>query len=306
MYDSIIAITAFVLIALVSGNNVSVCTGSVISSRIVKKRTGILMAIVGYSAGLLLQGSLLKFGFSSILPSPSPILVEVALLVSSIIFIISHLYKVSLSLSITFASVLIGIALAAGQAINTYFVLEMIMFWILASAGSVITAFYLMKYLSKRIYQKNIWGGIGRARIVLIAFSFLTAFVLGSNTIGFVYASMSGVQYSLPISILAIIFGSFLVSGREISRVSKDILPMRYTNALISQFVSIAFVEFGTLLSLPLSNSQTFISSLYGVSMSYKTKLILRKPAVMIVSIWVVTAAISAFLGYALTHLLLV
>ncbi len=48
----IIFVLSFILIALVSGNNMPVCSGSLVGGRILSKRSGIMLTMFGYLAGL--------------------------------------------------------------------------------------------------------------------------------------------------------------------------------------------------------------------------------------------------------------
>ena len=63
MVHTAIVLLAAVLIALVAGNNLSACSGAIISSRVTSRRTGILITGIGYTLGLGLQGRTLQAGF---------------------------------------------------------------------------------------------------------------------------------------------------------------------------------------------------------------------------------------------------
>lgn len=306
MLDLIILLFIFILVALTAGNNLSVSSGPLISGKIIKKNTGILLAILGYISGFLAEGSFLRIGVKQLFPINSTVLILIVLSISIGVFIIAHKKRVPESLSITFTSALIGVTLAYGGGINLHFISFIVMFWIFASIFSIILSYYLMKHIRVVLNNKKIWRSLLAMRALLIIISFLTAFTLGANTIGLIYASIPFVPYSEVVIILGIIFGCIFLSSRELKRISQDIIPIRYLNALVSQSISVLMVEFATVFGIPLSNTQTLTSSIYGAGLSYKTRLILKKPAISIVTTWILTAIISLVVAYIATLLLVI
>ena len=294
----------FILVALVSGNNLSACSGAIITGGVVKKRTGIAITIIGYMAGFLLQGGLLKAGIIALMPVQSEVLILIALVVALIVFIISHALRVPQSLSMTFAMALVGIGFAYGKPPNLGFVSNMIGFWILSSLLVVVLVLITMRSLRGSLSKSNIWNAVRNMKLILIVLSFLTAFVLGANTIGFLFASVSGLTdatYAMAITLAAILVGCILLSKGELKMIGAGILPLRYFNALITQATSAIVVEIATLFSIPASNTQAFTASLYGAGLSYRTRLIRKKPMFIIIFSWISTALASLLLSYAAT-----
>jgi PiT family inorganic phosphate transporter len=290
---------------LVSGNNLPACTGSIIGSKIVSKRNGIVIAIIGYALGLILEGGMLRRGVDAIFPYRSEPFLIVALLTAIIVFVIAHKMRVPQSLAVNFTSILVGISLAMHFSIGWEFVTIIVIFWILAPIISILSISPLMNLSHSLVKGKRIWREIGRLKFALIFLSFFSAFVLGANTIGLVYSSMPDNFYALLTALLGILVGSILLSSGEIRRISSDITSMRYLNSINSQFVSVILVELATFFGIPLSNTQTFIASVYGTGLSYKNRIILKKPAVTIILTWIVGAVISLLFSYAIAALLL-
>lgn len=302
-----IYILSFLLIALVSGNNLSSSSGAIISSGVVRKGTGIAIAILGYSIGFLIEGGLLKAGLLALMPVQSEYLVVLALGIALAIFTVAHLIRVPQSLSITFATTIIGIELGYGSSINAWFVAAVIAFWIVSAALSILLTIISMKSAYRLVLRSRIWTTVRRIKLLLIIVSFFTAFVIGANTIGFVFSSTSGFvnpTYGTAFTILAIILGSVLLSGGELKRIGNDILPLRYLNALVSQTISVLMVQIATSFSIPASNIQTFTASLYGAGLSYRTRLILKRPVITIMMAWVAAALVSFVLGFSATYLI--
>ncbi len=289
---------AFALIAIVSGNNLPACSGTIIGSRMVKRRAGILITILGYSTGLLLQGSMLKKSIDAILPNRSIEMLFVALLIALIIFIIAHKKRVPQSLSVSFTGILIGIALAEGSPVNWYFTSFIFAFWIIATIASALIMIPLMRLSRNEMRKGSIWRKTHYIKISLIVLSFFTAFTLGANTLGLVYSALPKGALSISIAVLAIIVGSFAFSSGETETISDNIISMRYLNSINAQLVSTAFVEGATMLGMPLSNTQTLTASVFGAGLSYKSRILLKKPLKAILSVWITGIAVSMPLAF--------
>ncbi len=294
--DIINLVLVFVLVALVSGNNLSACAGPAIAGRIIRKRTGVILIILGYMSGFLLQGRILRSGIALLLPS-STVLMPIILIISIVVFLVAHRKRVPESLSVTFISALIGVGLAYGN-LDGGFIVEILLFWVIAGILSLIMASLALRAMQKALYSDRLWKGVRTARVILVVLSFLTAFTLGANTIVIIASVLPAVWYVYAIILAGIIIGSIFLSSGELRRIGDEIIPIRYANALVSQIVAAAFVEFATLLSIPLSNTQMLTSTIYGTGFGYKEKLLSKKPAVQIVSIWIITAVFSIVTAY--------
>lgn len=297
----------FLLVAIVAGNNLSVCCGSLISSGIMSRRNGVLLAILGYSLGFLLEGGLLRAGLLQLMPAQTGSLVLIGLSIAFVVFVIAHLLRVPESLSITFIMAIVGIELGYGKAFDPTFVATVLVFWIFSSAMAALLTIIVMKLMRPVNRSWNVWKAAKRMKYLLIVVSFLTAFTLGANTIGFLSAATSGFivrPYGSLITIAGIIVGAALLSRGELRRVGSEIIPLRYLNVLVSQTAAIVMVQIGTAFSIPSSNTETFTASLYGAGLSYRTRLLLKKPAFTILFARIIAAIISFVLGFAATYVI--
>ncbi len=297
---AILLVLAFILIALVSGNNLSACSGSIISSKIVSRRSGIVITILGYISGLLLEGGNFKGAISYLLPSGSGV-VMVAFVTSILIFMYAHFRRVPQSLSLTFATAIIGISVADRLAFNAAYVTAMLAFWVIAPFASVALIIVSMRITRRLINKRDIWSSVGKIKILMIVMSFVTAFTLGANTMGFVVTTLPQDYLSIGVMLAAIILGSAFLSAGELRRVGNEIIAIRYINSINSQFTSAFLVEIATLLGIPLSNTQTFTSSVYGAGLSYKKRLMIKRPAMEIFTAWILMTIVSFLLAYGLT-----
>ncbi|EQB74205.1 MAG: sodium-dependent phosphate transporter [Ferroplasma sp. Type II] len=67
---------------------------------------------------------------------------------------------------------------------------------------------------------------------------------------------------------------------------------------LFPWLVSSLLVEIATFFAVPLSNTQTLTSSVFGVGISYKYKAIYMRPFLIIILTWVLSPTIGFILGY--------
>ena len=286
---------AGILTAFVAGNNLSAAVGTIIGSRITSRAMGIAIGILGFTLGLMLEGSALHSASANLLPH-SYILVSYAFLVSFALFILAYFLRSPLSLTMVLVGVAIGLSIHHGYAVNGNFVILMVSTWILAPLGSVIFAFVLNRELQKR-QSRNFWSEISYLKVILIVVSFLTAFTLGANTLGLI-ANMAGFDiWVIASMITGIVAGSLFLSKGIIKRVGEEMYLMRYSNALTSLLVSSVFVEIATLFSIPLSNTQTLTSSVLGTGMSYRTKAIYMRPFMIMLATWIIAPLAGLFLG---------
>jgi PiT family inorganic phosphate transporter len=281
---------------LVSGNNLSVCVGPAIGSRILGKNFGILLGAVGFTSGLLIQGTLMKESLDTLLPNVTPELQAEALLVTIIIFVIADVMRVPLSYTMSLTGLLAGLSIARGTLTNQGYFLEIIVMWIIAPLAAIIFAFFTLKFFRKS-KSKNIWKRLKIYKLAIFLFSFSSAYVLGANTLGLVVATGSESIITIVISVFAVFIGSFFFSAGEIKRVSQELFLMRYSNTTVTLLASTLLVEVATVFNIPLSNTQTLSAAVFGAGISYKSRFMSLKPFLTIVVGWIVAPLLSFILG---------
>ncbi len=303
LLSSLCIALGFVLIALVSGNNVSVCFGSVIASRTMKKHAGILLSILAYALGFLLQGKYLNLTVATLLYSVTTLRIDWALFIAIIIFIIADIKRVPQALTITLTSILIGMNVALNMGLNMHLIVSIVAFWISMPIIAFLFMLIVMTWISRRTPKRRIWLYARIVKLVLVITSFFTAFTLGANTIGLIGALLPQSDTMLILVLAAIVVGGVFLSSGPLGRVGSDIIPMRYINAVGSQFMSALVVEVATLFRIPLPSTDSFISSVYGAGVSYSRRIIRTRPFVTIVGLWIITALVSFVAGFAVIAL---
>lgn len=294
-YSILIIVLSVLLTAMVSGNNLSAAVGTLIGSRILSRTGGVLIGIAGFSAGLVIQGGSLHGTARTLIPGSDPLIVY-ALSVALAIFILATYLRVPLSLIMALVGTSIGMSIRLGYSLDSTIVLIIILTWVAAPLVSIFLAFTINRAFIKS-RPGNIWRFALSMKLALIVVSFLTAFTLGANTLGFI-EQVSGLHgFSVLYLIVGIVAGSVFLSRGVIKRVGQEMYLMRYTNAFVSLVVSSVLVEGATVFGIPLSNTQTLTSSVFGTGLSYRNKLMEMRPFLITVATWVASPLIGLALG---------
>ena len=135
---------------LVSGNNLSACIGPAVGSRIVTKRFGIFLGAIGFSTGLLIQGSTMINSVDTLLPNATSILRAETMLVAVVVFVFAYKFRAPMSLSMSIVGLLAGLSIAGKSLANGLFVGEVVLTWVIVPLVSFALAFYLIRFLNRR------------------------------------------------------------------------------------------------------------------------------------------------------------
>ncbi len=297
MLFSIILVTlTFVAVLLVAGNNLSACVGPAVGSRIVSKRFGTLLGALGFSAGLMVQGSGMTNSVGVLLPKATELLRGEALLVAILVFIIAAVARVPMSLNMSLVGLLSGLSVAGGAGAEGSFAVVVALTWVAAPIAAFVSGFFLIRFFN-RGWPVNFWHRLQAYKLMLIVLSFSSAYVLGANTLGLVVATGGFEWTTVAAAIAAIFVGSFLLGGGTIRRISEEFFLMRYTNATATLVTSTILVEIATVFNIPLSNTQTTTTAVFGTGVSYRTKFVSLKPFLTILAGWIIAPFLSFAIG---------
>src|SRR5712692_1168803 len=117
---------------VVGGNNLSACSGTIIGSNIVSRRSGILVAVAGYLLGLSLEGPKLFRVRETFLPTETATQGVSILLATLLIFLAGELSKIPLPLSKCLTGAILGVGFANGPLPSTPYLVLILGFWFLA------------------------------------------------------------------------------------------------------------------------------------------------------------------------------
>ena len=281
---------------LVAGNNLSACVGPAVGSRIVTFRYGVVLGAIGFSAGLILQGSTMVNSVSSLLPNSSQTLRAYALTVAIIVFLIAYRIRVPMSLNMSIVGLLAGLSIAQSSPLDILYVGETILTWVVVPLAAFVLAFGILRFFN-RGWPSNFWRRLQAYKFLLLVFSFSTAYVTGANTIGMIVATGGFDLLTIIVAIAATFFGCFLLSKGPIKRISEEFFLMRYANATSTLLASTLLMEIATFLFIPLSITQTTTVAVLGVGMSYRTKFVSTKPFLKVATGWIIAPLLSFAIG---------
>lgn len=289
-------IPLFFAVALVAGNNLAACVGTLIGSGVTRKRTGIFIGIAGYVSGLLLQGSSMVRVTALLFPAASAGLASTALIVTIIVFVCGLLLRVPTSLSMSLVGLIIGISISRHLVIDTAYALTVVAMWFVAPLVAIAASFISVRVLNSS-KPRDLWKRASSFKLLLLVSSFLAAYVLGANTMGVIVAVSGYSGANVAIALAGIPAGSFLLSRGGLQRIGSEMFSLRYSNAFVTLLDSVILVETATLFGLPLSNTQTLSSALFGAGVTYKQRFLSAKPFILIILGWVVASLFSFLIG---------
>jgi inorganic phosphate transporter, PiT family len=299
--DTLSLVLAGLLGAVVSGNNISACCGTIIGSRMVSRRSGILIAVAGYLLGLSIEGPKLFRVRQAFLPNETSTEIFSILLATLLIFIGGELAKVPLSLSKALTGTILGVSFAIGTLQQTNYLILILVFWVSAPIVATALGLFFVR-LDDRYSTRNLWVKLSLLKAGLVVMAFLSAYVTGSNALGLI----AGVPSNQPIiATIAVGIGSALgasVLGRgALRRLTEGIYSLRYPNAFYSQLLGAGTVELANQLGVPLSTTETVSSGIIGSGLASKMRVMNSRNVFLIIASWVISPALGFLLGYGLT-----
>ena len=288
----------------VGGNNLSACCGPLIGSGMVNRRTGILLAITGYILGLVLEGPKLFRVREIFLPVDTPTGTFSILLASLLVFLGGELSEVPLSLSKALTGAILGVSIALGTFNSSGYLGLILAFWFLVPLAATALGVLLIG-LDDRLSPRNLWLKLSLLKTGLLVVSFLSAYVLGSNTLGLI----AGVVYNETLyAIVAVglgaVLGTFVLGRGALRRLTEGIFSLRYPNAFFSQLIGSATVELANQLGVPLSITETVSSGIIGSGLARRMRIMNARNVFLIITSWIISPIAGFLLAFTLTKLL--
>jgi len=258
-----------------------------------------VLGAAGIITGLLVQGESMTHAVHAVLPNANELVTAEALFVVVGAFVFAKVLRAPMSLSMSLVALLLGLSISRHLPIDYTYSRIVVAMWVAAPLVALVFGFVFLKTINK-VRVEDVWRRIRLYKTLLIACSFLAAYVLGANTVGLIVAMGGFDPLTVFTAVPAILLGCVLLSGGEIRRVGQDLFSMRYANALASLLVSTVLVEVATLFAIPLSSTQALSAGVLGAGCSYKNKLISLRPFMVIVVVWIIVPIISFLIGFIL------
>src|SRR6266571_4380341 len=215
-----------------------------------------------------------------------------------------ELSQIPLSLSKALTGAILGVSIALGTFNSSGYLGLILAFWFLVPLAATALGILLVG-LDDRLSPRNIWLKLSLFKTGLLLVSFLSAYVLGSNTLGLI----AGVVYNQTLyATLTVGFGAVLgtfVLGRgALRRLTEGIFSLRYPNAFFSQLIGSVTVELANQLGVPLSITETVSSGIIGSGLARRMRMMNARNVFLIISSWIISPAAGFLLAYVMTKLL--
>ena len=289
---------------VVGGNNLSASSGMIIGSSMVTRRTGILIAITGYLVGLFVEGPKLFQVGQVFLPAATSTGTFSILLASLLVFLGGESLRVPLSLSKALTGAILGVSAALGTLYSSGYLVLILGFWFLVPLAATALGVLLVA-LDDRLSPRNLWLKLSLLKTGLLLVSFLSAYVLGSNTLGLI----AGVPYnetlyaSLAVGVGSVL-GALTLGRGALRRLTEGVFSLRYPTAFFSQLVGAATVELASQMGVPLSITETVSSSIIGSGLARRMRVMNVRNIFLIVSSWIFSPLAGFALAFVLTKTL--
>jgi inorganic phosphate transporter, PiT family len=302
--DIVSLILAGLLGMAVGGNNLSACCGPLIGSGMVNRRTGVMIAIIGYIMGLALEGPKLFRVREIFLPIDTATGTFSILLASLIVFLGGELSKIPLSLSKALTGAILGVSIALGTFDSSGYLALILAFWFLVPLVATGLGVLLVG-LDDRLSPRNLWLKLSLLKTGLLVVSFLSAYVLGGNTLGLI----AGIVYNQTLYATVVVgfgavLGTFILGRGALRRLTEGIFSLRYPNAFFSQLIGSATVELANQLGVPLSITETVSSGIIGSGLARRMRMMNARNVFLIISSWIVSPVAGFLLAFVLTKTL--
>ena len=292
------------LAMVVAGNNLSAVSGTIIGTGIVRKRTGIMIAVIGYLLGLAIEGPRLFSVRDILLPKETVLDVLSILIATLIVFTIGEMSKVPISLSKALTGAIIGTSIAVGLFTYKSYLTLVLAFWFLTPIILTLLGVVLIR-LDDRYSPKNTWKKLAILRGGLLLVAFFSAYVLGSNTLGLI-AGVPNNQSSAASLVVGLgsVLGAFTLGRGTLRRLTEGMFTLRYPNAFFSQLVGAGAVELASQFGVPLAITETVSSGIIGSGLGRKMRFMNTRSVSVIMISWVMSPVIGFAAGYILRSLI--
>lgn len=271
----------------IGGSSTGVAFGpSVGSNSISKIGAAALMTIFALLGGLTLGTEVIKTMGGEIVPSP-----EFTLLVSVIILffvgialLLSNLFGVPASTSMTAVGAIAGLGIATGtidwvimgQIVSWWLIAPVISFWICAVVGR-----YLYPYLARTLNLEDLseqsrFKEYG-VKFLIVGIGCYMAFSAGASNTANAVAPLVGNGVINPfqgalIACLAIGVGAFTVARRTLDTVSNDITKLPPLAAIIVEIVSATIISVLSAIGIPASLAISATTCIIGLGWGRATR----------------------------------
>jgi PiT family inorganic phosphate transporter len=297
----LVALTAITLF-LVGANNASNSAGTIAGSRILSYRSGIVIFIVGFTTGLVLEGWKLAGSIQggAILVPLSLLSVTIVMGITLSMVAIATFARIPLPITQAVFGASLGSAIYLSLPMNGSYIALVLVSWLLTPFMAALLALIIGRFL-----RTHSVGSLGGAMMVfgimLLIASFYTAYVFGANTLGLIVGIIGpdiGVASASILAIVATAAGGILIGERVSRTVGEGISLLGPPTAFASQMGGSLTVQLFTELAVPVSISQAIVGGVAGGGLSKGGRALSRDNTVKLALFWIMTPILSLGLAW--------
>ena len=278
--------TLAMLMTAAAASHTGICVGIPVGSGLMKRREAVLLYITAAFVGAILQGKLMAKAVLA--PSLCTVLTTTA--ISTLPAILG------IPLSINFALYTSQIGCSSLVGIDT--LLHLVAMWIAITTLIAFATYALEKTVLSSLVSRcrSPRRVLSRFRILMRLLGVFMSFVVGANTFGYLlmFTTNTVQQFLL---FIAFVGSAAALSSKSITRIAFSFYRIRFSQALTSLIVAIAFMELATWFSIPLSASLAVTSALYAAGYASTFHIISTKSFLYFVTVQFLSIPIALFLG---------
>ena len=301
--DPLLLILLVVSIAVAVGNNMGVISGPTSGSRILKESSMMILAFTGLTLGYLVEGGKMGLGISVGYWD----VVIIFLLAIGTLSLLTFWGFIT-SITQIFVGIFTGYLLAKGVPGSASAIGEIFLFWVVTFAASVIMSYLFVRGVAKK-GRRALVNNLATLKVISIVMVFLSAYILGANTLGFVAGFLrESIPYPyLQVGVVAgIAVGILIIKGsRGARKLGSGFYGMKYLSTIAPYISTLILTEIGTQLSIPLPMSIAIFSGVIGTASGMRIRLISPKKVGMYIGLSWVLPLLGTFLISYIIFLLL-
>jgi len=277
---------AFLLSLLVSGNNLSACVGGAVGARVISYRYSLLLYILGYVCGLLIEGNKMEILWTN---------TEPALVASVIVFIIGETTRIPTSLTGSLYMAIEGSRWAHGESIGLDLAVA---YWLISPILIMIPSFLAYRAMEGVVGLR----GLSVIRVLTVITVPLLSYSFGANNLGLIWAATDSAVVGLLVVIAGSILGTLLIGWRTLYRLTNSSFTMSPLTGFIVQILAFTSLEVGTQLSIPMPITVAVAFGLLGIGAAHGFRIMNPKYPRDVVLGFLASIILGLALGYILTY----
>ncbi|MGC8936823.1 MAG: inorganic phosphate transporter [Candidatus Methanomethylicaceae archaeon] len=300
----LLAILTTATLVITGANNASNSAGTVAGSKITSYKNGIIIFIVGLTAGTALEGWKLSTAVQgkALQGNLEPLSLEVVMGVTFAMLILATTLRLPLPITQGLYGASLGSALYVGIPIDWTNVSEVFLSWAATPISAMLIAYVLTK-ITRRLTFKGVQDAIITYGFLTICTSFYTAYAMGANTLGLIVGIVGtdlGWMQTLVLAVVATAVGGILMGERVARTVGEGMASLGPATGFSSQLGGALVVHLFTQLGVPVSISHSIIGGVLGGGLGKGLRALGKNFLLRLALLWTLMPVFSLIMAWIL------